>query len=1220
MKLAGSEKTCPQCSRKLTTRGKRSGKSGKKPSKSIKTTCWSCGALVSQRSRRCSSCKADLSAVAGKARIQPVEKMVTEIKPEITEREPTEKEKEYKRSPCPSCGWLQERKESNCPKCGMSLEDVGQKEELIAQMDLRPVDESHEQVSVAEEVDTKSCPACAAIVPKSLQRCPICQASFIETPPKTEVGERGAELPEAPRPEGPTVPSDERGMVVGKVTVKRKLRSAKVTTVPVDAHTRTSGRTNGVGAVNGLGKVNGTGLVNGTGMAYGTEAVKKTGMLDEGERRPTVGAARRTTMNIRWQLLAVLLAIAVVVPTFLFLSSWNKPDKFSIDGSYAEWESATTYGTMIQSTAPSSNITEWAIGTQSSDLFLYFRTETTMMSSPEAESYYLFVDSDGSGTTGYIMGPVGADYMLQLTGWDSEIQSSSLSQYASPSDQYNWSAWTLIGSLSHSLDGERLEASAHVPETIGQSAKFVLISKDPADRGSVSYTAPLKGGVLVVRQAPSADVAATGVITRSPATEILTLRFSCEGAGGSVSRVTPALVGAPLARQVSAFSLEKGEEHETTIAVDTSSAVDGQLVSAELFPSSISSTFANVQIIGSGASAYAAAPPPMVSIDGAFADWNGRLSADNDPAPVTSPGFDINEVGNLSTSLTSFFYVSVEGEMCSGTFIPAKVAKPSGAGGGTFVPTRHTAEDILRIYVDSDRSNSTGEVVTLDSKRIGADQKIEVRGLFGNITSKKEFDYSSTSKTWVESAAPVEAAKDEKRIEISVSATSLGGSEDVDFIVETSSWEGRRDLATFETFSRRAFMSTWIVDPSTTSMSATSMSHQRKIFFDGVNYWSFYFDGAHTAYKYSTDGGITWSSPSRAFVTDGVNKVSLWYDSAGDIVYAVGDTGVPSRTVTVQRGTVDPAMHTITWSPTDGTLIASLNNQADKNTFISKDSSGYLWVLSSNNTGIVPIRQDLSAFRSSAVDSVTSWAYTGNLVGGGNNLPNCKGSILPAGKGSDMWAIYAYGGNVASRKYATFWSTENIIYAIGVGNQGNTDNAPPSTVVDSKGVVHVVYGTGRKSGSSSAPTIEYSHNETDKTAFTKGLDLDPSIPSRLGDYYPTISVEIPTGNLYVLWLQSDDTLTPRTVIGRSCVTGTWSEMTIEHQTTFAKQYLTSAYSVSDEFKLCWQWTQNTTAPIQVLFDSFPIPEFTDLTPLASVSIVILAVYRTRQRKKDDPSG
>ena len=122
--------------------------------------------------------------------------------------------------------------------------------------------------------------------------------------------------------------------------------------------------------------------------------------------------------------------------------------------------------------------------------------------------------------------------------------------------------------------------------------------------------------------------------------------------------------------------------------------------------------------------------------------------------------------------------------------------------------------------------------------------------------------------------------------------------------------------------------------------------------------------------RYSTNSGTTWSASTRAFVTAGVNRVSIWYDSSSGVVYAIGDRSAASTGITVQRGVVDTVMHTITWAASDTTVAVSTNTQGDKNSFISKDAAGYLWILASNDTGINPVRQDLSTFRSASVDSI----------------------------------------------------------------------------------------------------------------------------------------------------------------------------------------------------------------------------------------------------------
>lgn len=1228
MSIQGRKATCPGCGTKLRS--------------PPKLECPSCGELIPKNSKKCPICNVEISRNPSRAKSKSVKKTADQHATDLAVTEPPQTKEQDNKPACPKCGTLLIGTESKCPKCdqepvdesgircqlcgttvkkglrvcpscGFAVDRTSDVAEHVVSPDSTPVDKSPSRVRTRKRVDSQPCPSCGVMIPKSLKKCPVCLASLVVTKPQEEAARTEAQLPKV-QPLEDTAPASEKVEAEAiKPTKKRILKTAKVAAVPAPALKSAGGRTNGVGHVNGLRKtsdadaVRGESFVNGSGISNGLGARSKG------------SSAGRASFLTRWQFLAVLVALVIVISTFVFLSYSNSSEKFSIDGDFADWAGSTTYGSVIQSTAPATNITEWSIATQSSDLFFYLRTQANMMSSPNAESYYLFVDSDGSNATGYVMESIGADYMLELTGWDSAVRSTSLSRYSSSSDQYNWTAWTSISSLSYSLDNSRLEARATMPEALGQTAMFVLVTKDSADRGSVSCTAPLKGGVLVIEQVPSADVAATGVLPKSASVKMLTLKFKSEGQGGSVDNVNPTVTGAPLANQVPAFSLGKGEKHEITITVDTSGAPDGRLVAIEMLVSGIVSSFAHVEVIGSGASAYVGSPLSVITIDGAFADWTGRTSVDQDPIPASSPSTNINQVGNVNTTHDSYFYVSVIGEICSGTFVPATVSKPVGSGGGgTVNPARRTAEDILRIFVDSDRSISTGKQIALDSKLIGADQLIEVKGLFGRITSMKEFGYSSDN--WEAMPDVVGAAKDTKRMEISVSAASLGGSADIDFIVETTSWKGRSDLATFDPSSMSALAKAWIVDPSTASPYATSMSYQRKTFYDGMNYWSFFFNGTNTVYKYSVDNGQTWTYSGAVFTTKGVNETSIWYDSSTSTVYAVGDTSTATNAVLVQVGTVDASAHTISWAASDSGLKTSSFALAGKNTYISKDSNGYLWVLSSNCTRVVPTAAyQLSAFRTSAANNVSSWVLSGQILAVTSTTDNVKGSIVPAGSGSDMWAVYAFMGFVAARKYNGTWQAQQIIYT-SVGSRTNTDNSPPSVVVDGKGVVHVVYGTGRRNGGISTPFIIYSHNNTGLTTFTSGLNLDPLIATGIGDYYPTISLDNSTGNLYALWLRSDATPVPRTVMGRMNVSGVWSDMTFDPQTNFAKQYLTSVYSVSGGSMICWQWTQNTTAPSNVLFDRTQIPELGSLILPTIGLIVIFAVCMQRSRSQEDRIG
>jgi hypothetical protein len=454
-----------------------------------------------------------------------------------------------------------------------------------------------------------------------------------------------------------------------------------------------------------------------------------------------------------------------------------------------------------------------------------------------------------------------------------------------------------------------------------------------------------------------------------------------------------------------------------------------------------------------------------------------------------------------------------------------------------------------------------------------------------------------------------------------VTSSSISGSSSIDYIVETTDWRGRLDVATSApmpgrsvpySFATSPGIDTWIVDGATTSSAATAMSYQRKLFYDGVSFWSMYWDGTNTVFRHSSDGGATWSVTTRAFSTANINEGSLWFDPANNLVYVVGDRSNPSRNIVVRRGVVSPVAHTITWSSGDQNLAMSANNLGGKNTFISKDASGYIWVVGSNLTrSTPPVQYDLSVFRSGAVDSINSWVSIGNMLDTDSAQPNLKGSILPSGTGSEMWAVYGYDGNVGARKYTGAWSAQTTIYTIGSGNPGNTDNAPPNALVDGNGVVHVIYGNGHEQSASSKPFIYYVYCSGGIWSAPYRLD---TASNNEGNFYPTLSLDSATGKVYAFWILTDINAVGITVMGKRNASGTWSLLSFDPQTADQKQYLSSVYSAPGEWLICWQWTQNNTAPIQIIFDK--LPEFTSLLlPVFFVLLICLAgAGRARARK------
>ncbi len=1078
-----------------------------------------------------------------------------------------------------------------CPHCGAEFEE--EQEELLPEP----------EVDAAEE-DLASCPICGTLASLTADVCPHCGAEF----------EGDEEAVAAPSPEKlvvkPKIVTKRKGEIAkpSRMAPRREPKGLSNGTGIVNGRGRVNGThlVNGIGAVNGRGRINGRGRVNGA--VNGKDLVNGIGALNGGG----VGAQRqrgRYQLLFRWRFLALLIALVVILATFAYMAGVVDKPPYEVDGDGGDWSDGTMFGIASSSSSPSTNIVEWSVAPYRNELYLYVRTEEATMADDEVESFFLFIDSDDSISTGYAILGIGADFMIELQGWNGSVGQSTVWRYDSLDDKLDWSSWVYAAAAVSALDGDQLEAMTGLPFQVGESSRFMLVSRGQQSTGSASYPVVLKGGLLIIDVSPAPDVATDDLLALDQSAQLMRLTFRCEGDGGTVSTVTPELLGVSSSDIIQQFSMEPGEEHVIDFHVDSSGLVPGQFVSASVEAEDISSSFSTVHIIGNSVKAYAGSAPESISIDGAFADWTGRTITDFDPLPLANPDIDIDEVGAQNSTEDSFFYVSVSGDICSGDYVPKLGSKPSGTGGGTVVPVRRTAEDFMRVYIDSDQSTSTGEAVIGGDTPIGADYMIEITGFCCEIKSTAAMMYHTNG--WVEMGTSISAAIDVSRMEIGVTSSSIDASPGpVDFVIISTDWRGNEDFASNETVAFGTLG--WVVDSA--DSEATSMSYQRKMFYDGTNFWSFYFNGTDTIYEYSSDGGQTWTGGATVFDTSDVEEVSIWYDNDNHFVYAVGDSANPSSDVYVQKGEVNPGSHTITWEDEDSAVAVSSESIGGKNAYICRDEDGHLWVVGTNMSQSSPDEYKFTAFRSRSPDIITEWWYSGEMLpSAGTSVDEIRGSIVPAGSGSgsDVWAIFAYDGYVYSKKYTGTWpGSETEIFAPKDGNRDNTLYATPSVVVDGDGVVHVVYGDDTNSGGVLLPHIWYTYNDTDSTSWATAVDLDESMPSSVGDKYPTISLETSTGDLYAFWIRTTSSGVGQTIMGKKESSGSWSALTISNPDSYPKNHLTSIYSVSGESQICWQWTQNTTGTVQVVFDK--IPEFGDLVvPI----IIIMAVFFIMSRKR-----
>jgi len=134
--------------------------------------------------------------------------------------------------------------------------------------------------------------------------------------------------------------------------------------------------------------------------------------------------------------------------------------------------------------------------------------------------------------------------------------------------------------------------------------------------------------------------------------------------------------------------------------------------------------------------------------------------------------------------------LQVAGPLLEGLPVPQKVPRAvSGGGGGGgqgAPPPRITGEDIARVYIDTNSTDTVG----LSIGGMYADYMVEVRGSNGRIRTKDVFRWQSG---WVRSPLIPQVAKNATAMEgsLGLNPAALNGTR---MLFQTSDWSGRGDV------------------------------------------------------------------------------------------------------------------------------------------------------------------------------------------------------------------------------------------------------------------------------------------------------------------------------------------------------------------------------------------------------------------------------------------
>lgn len=588
---------------------------------------------------------------------------------------------------------------------------------------------------------------------------------------------------------------------------------------PLAAPSRASGRVNGT---LGAGRVNGAQVAPRAGSTNG--------------RTPKGRLHKRRSTPARTRALAVLLTGAVVLPSFLVLGLFDHSPRFASDGEFAEWQGVPSFPDTDGPGAGGPDLKTVRLAERNRVLYVEVEAAGPILSPEGPSAVRVFVDSDADPTTGFDLGDVGADLMLETAADGPVRTASALFAFSPTRPSDDWHGWERIGPGTIAIRGERLEAA--VPGLAGQRAGVVVALSQPGGEDVLDPPASIQGALVVEQSTGGPQVLAEGAQNAS----LLELTLSATGADALIDTLEfvpsgpadfTALEGArlllPGRRAVSASSPSASAltfRLEPALSVDAGApsfaVLVGDVAVGQTFGSLAGRAFgARLGAVGQGPagpllvvrprelapSAYLSFIAAAPVVDGAFGEW--RLAgAAADPSDLSSvPGLDLLGVRAMTSGPAGAFFAETRGAILQGARleemaplveVPSRTA-PSGSLQSAFPPPAPqeppaplSVDDRLLVYLDTDSDPSTGFRPALDLP-VGAEFVIELAGRFSWAARSQLLEFVGASpfdSRWAV-RGPLKAAAQGSALEGEIPEQAFQQTGGVRVFFQTVAWTGQ---------------------------------------------------------------------------------------------------------------------------------------------------------------------------------------------------------------------------------------------------------------------------------------------------------------------------------------------------------------------------------------------------------------------------------------------
>lgn len=492
---------------------------------------------------------------------------------------------------------------------------------------------------------------------------------------------------------------------------------------------RTNGLTNGVGRTNGLtnglGRTNGltnglgrtNGLTNGLGRTNGiTNGLGRTNGLTNGLGGIRRGAGFRSSgfrgmmRTAGWKLYVIPLVVAslLLMPLF-FVPEYSGPvTPIQIDGQFGDWSALSTMSMSPGGLSPNVDVVGFGMVENLGPHAFYVRVAGTALQGGGAapgtmDSVRIFVDTDASAATGYRIDGIGADRLIEVSGYTGIVRSSTLWEFDANRDARDWSGWIKGTATPAAATGSQIEAEAEWLSSASSLPPVAVVHTvswdNVADAGE--FPVSLSQGSLTVVTVPEVPevIAGAGVSLlrlsltgHGPTVQVDSIRFEIVGTGPLTAALSlrlmegTAVLGQviPTSRDVT-FSfppIAVADGSTVTLAVvGDFSGAGGETLGIRLpaaHPFGIDAPAVGLrENPGARLLGYLGSVPATPRVDGAFAEWTSpSIDSPGDVTPRENDAIDLVRQSAIENGGSSYLYADVTGRIFLGTSVP-EAPKPT---------------------------------------------------------------------------------------------------------------------------------------------------------------------------------------------------------------------------------------------------------------------------------------------------------------------------------------------------------------------------------------------------------------------------------------------------------------------------------------------------------------------------------------------------------------